>query len=143
MFRWMGIALAALISFSMVSFTAQDAFADKCKNVTLKIKNGNKKKNAYVIKLKYKMQNDNTWRTVDLKKRTVDGGKTTSIKVDMKGAEGNAPASTMEIHYKLWCGGQWSKDVYTHSTPEWPAGAKKCQSNWTAPTLTIIGTNKC
>ena len=104
--------------------------------------NGNKKKKAQVIKLKYKMQNDNTSRTVDLKKTIVDGGKTKSIKVDMKGAEGNGPAGAMEIQYKLWCGGQWSKDVYKHSTLEWPL-PKKCQSNWTAPTLTIVAGNKC
>ena len=95
-------------AFIVTSLFAGNAFADKCKDVTIAVKNAGKKE-IKVKKMWYEAAVDNKKRSENLQNKTVKPGKTVTIGKQHLPYVKGYKMKYMELQYQVKCGGKWSK----------------------------------
>ncbi len=103
------------------------AFADKCKNVTIKVQNNGDKK-IKTQKMWYHFDVDNKERSESLPNKTVEKGK--KVTIDTRNLEyvKGYNVKYFKLQYQVWCGGKWSKSKTQKDTK---FDSKKCENGKT------------
>ena len=97
-----------VFSFLATSLFAGSAFADKCKDVSITVKNAGKKE-IKVKSMSYEAKVDNKERKEGLKNKTVKPGKSVNLgKQNLPGIKGYK-MKYIKLEYQVKCGGKWSK----------------------------------
>jgi len=115
--------------------------ADECKAVDINVRNGKTVK-IKTLKVEYKFQYDNTWRTESIPNVEVAAGalKLVAASQNLAGGEGHKMLG-MKLHFQAYCGGKWSKEFVTQEDNEF-ANAAPCGKGRTYE-VTVPFSNVC